>query len=340
MSITDIAAGRITQAAARGFGNRRVPPMAVRSGPKPAPFIINWKSGWISLAQLRGRLPELWRHITPDFRRLAGLLLQGITSLPRLPRPRVSLSRDAIVRALLRSAASKTFLRVIAYVGALCLLALPAAHFIRSAPTPVEAGPAAPAAEWMTVAKPFPAFSLLLPELGDSSTGYAMRRHVWGGRQDILTWEDMNGSAPHVMVEVYRPAGEATGFDSAAIEIAARLKNAEAATLKPAGVIDTKFGEMALVEFTIGAARQCLGFARAYTNPQLQILGWHCVSGSAPPTRDIAACALDRLTLLAAGSEPKVRELFARAELKRTFCGQRSHLMAPLPKLGPKQTGR
>ena len=194
----------------------------------------------------------------------------------------------------------------------------------------------------MTVAKPFPAFSLSLPELGDSSNGYAMRRHVWGGRQDILTWEEMNGIAPHVMVEVYRPAGEAAVFDSAAIEIAARLKNTESATMKPAGVIVTKFGDVALVEFTIGPARQCLGFARPYTDPQVQILGWHCVSGSAPPSRDIAACALDRLTLLAAGSEPKVRELFARAELKRTFCGQRSHLMAPLPKLGPSSrlTGR
>jgi hypothetical protein len=44
------------------------------------------------------------------------------------------------------------------------------------------------------------------------------------------------------------------------------------------------------------------------------------------------ACALDRLTLLAAGSEPKVGALFALAERNRTFCGQRDPILAATPK--------
>ena len=44
------------------------------------------------------------------------------------------------------------------------------------------------------------------------------------------------------------------------------------------------------------------------------------------------ACALDRLTLLSAGSEPKVGALFAQAELNRSFCGQRDPLLAATPK--------
>jgi hypothetical protein len=40
------------------------------------------------------------------------------------------------------------------------------------------------------------------------------------------------------------------------------------------------------------------------------------------------ACALDRLTLIAAGSEPKIGALFAQAELKRTFCGANNVFLA------------
>jgi hypothetical protein len=43
-------------------------------------------------------------------------------------------------------------------------------------------------------------------------------------------------------------------------------------------------------------------------------------------------CALDRLTLLSAGSEPKVGALFAEAELHRSFCGQRDPILAETPK--------
>jgi hypothetical protein len=44
--------------------------------------------------------------------------------------------------------------------------------------------------------------------------------------------------------------------------------------------------------------------------------------------RGMLACALDRLSLLSAGSEPKLGALFARAELKRTYCGQNSVFVA------------
>lgn len=44
------------------------------------------------------------------------------------------------------------------------------------------------------------------------------------------------------------------------------------------------------------------------------------------------ACALDRLTLLSAGSEPKVGALFAEAELHRSFCGEHDPIIAATPK--------
>jgi hypothetical protein len=53
----------------------------------------------------------------------------------------------------------------------------------------------------------------------------------------------------------------------------------------------------------------------------MQISGWFCQVGPAQIARSLVVCALDRLTLLTSGNDPKVAELFARAELKRGFCG-------------------
>ena len=78
--------------------------------------------------------------------------------------------------------------------------------------------------------------------------------------------------------------------------------------------------------------RKCLAFVRSYDDPRMQISGWFCQGSSELIERSTLACALDRLTLLAAGSEPKVGVLFAQAELNRSFCGQRNPLLAPTPK--------
>ena len=50
-----------------------------------------------------------------------------------------------------------------------------------------------------------------------------------------------------------------------------------------------------------------------------------------PVDRATLACALDRLTILSAGGDAKVAGLFARAELKRTFCGERNPILAATP---------
>jgi hypothetical protein len=56
--------------------------------------------------------------------------------------------------------------------------------------------------------------------------------------------------------------------------------------------------------------------------------------------RSSIACALDHLTLLSAGSDPDIAKLFAHAEQKRHFCGQRDPLLYATPKrldLTPKR---
>jgi hypothetical protein len=288
------------------------------------------------LRPLLAQLPGLLQKMTQALGRLPGQLLPSVKAVLRAATPNKARAPKDALRALGRSEAGAILLRLCAYAGALGVMALPAAYFVHSAPSLMAAEPA-PVTAWRQVAKPYAAFSVLMTELAERDHDYAMRRHIsGGGRQDILTWGELKGSTPHLMVEIYRPGAELTGFGSAEQEIAARLKRSGGSAVQYVGEMESKFGTASLVEFSLGEPlRQCLGFVRAYEDPKLQILGWHCTSGSTPVHRDVVACALDRLTLVAAGSEPKLRELFARAELKRNFCGQRSHLLAPTPKLGP-----
>lgn len=227
-----------------------------------------------------------------------------------------------------------TAVRFMAYVGGLTALSLVAAHMFQSTPmnTPITV---ADRSEWIEVERPFPAFALTIPEAAGQPESYAIRRHADGnGRKDILGLGEVDGVAPYLQVEIYRPGREMTRFESPEDTIAHG-----AAALGPVNVVQaggalaSKFGPLSVVSFQTskGAARHCLGFARAYDDPMLQLSGWFC-QGEQFVRESTLACALDRLTLLAAGSEPKVSALFAQAERNRSFCGQRDPLLAATPK--------
>ena len=57
----------------------------------------------------------------------------------------------------------------------------------------------------------------------------------------------------------------------------------------------------------------------------------YCKSRDELVDRAALACTLDRLTMLSAGGDTKLAGLFARAEIKRTFCGQRNPILAATP---------
>ena len=106
-------------------------------------------------------------------------------------------------------------------------------------------------------------------------------------------------------------------------------------TLALPNTIDTKFGEVAVEPFTDSApsgARQCLRFSRAFEAPRFELTGWFCSAGEDMVDRGMVACAIDRLSLVSAASDPRLGALFAHAELKRTFCGQQGVLFAATPK--------
>jgi hypothetical protein len=154
----------------------------------------------------------------------------------------------------------------------------------------------------------------------------------------VLSWGEPAGSSAYVMVEIYRPGSEGERFIDAPSEIAARIIDFHVADdVKPAGKVESKFGPVPLVDFATvqkGEPRRCLGFARAFDEPPMQIAGWYCSASTEVVDRAHVACALDRLTLVSAGSDPKLAEFFARAELKRNFCGQRNPILAATPRRG------
>jgi hypothetical protein len=135
------------------------------------------------------------------------------------------------------------------------------------------------------------------------------------------------------MVEIYRPAVASDRFLDASSEIATRIVDyAVTDDVKPVGQIDSKFGPVPLVDFAVAPQnheRRCLGFARPFNQPAMQIAGWYCSAGREVVDRATVTCLLDRLTLV--NGDAQLHEMFARAEVKRTFCGQRNPILAATP---------
>jgi hypothetical protein len=229
-----------------------------------------------------------------------------------------------------------TFVRLLAYMGGLAALAVAAASFF-AAPADIVAALGSASAQrpaWSTVERPYPAFELLMPELIGSTYNYAIQRRAKdGARKDMLRWGEPADAGPYIMVEIYRPAVAGDRFLDASSEIATRIVDyAVTDDVKSDGQIDSKFGPVALIDFAVapqGHERRCLGFARPFNQPAMQIAGWYCSAGHEVVDRAMVGCLLDRLTLV--NGDAKLAEMFARAEVKRTFCGQRNPILAATP---------
>jgi len=232
-----------------------------------------------------------------------------------------------------REELSATAVSLLAYVGGAAVLSMLAAHLIR-APAPHLGVPAVSPNPWSEIERPFPAFALSIPEAADSPTHYAIRRHVaGGGRKDILTLGQSDAPSPYLAVEIYRPGTEISRFPGPAATLAASAAALRPTDLRTDRPLASKFGLLNIVTFETAKApaRKCLGFVRTYDDPRLQLSGWFCRGGEFIQ-RSTLACALDHLTLLSAGREPKVGALFAGAELNRHFCAERNPILAATPK--------
>ncbi len=208
-----------------------------------------------------------------------------------------------------------TLARLLVYVGALALLAIVGIHLWDELP----AGDldTSAKASWSPATRSYPAFAVSQPELVGKTASYEILRHPQGGRKDILRWAGVD-EKPVAELEIYRSGGELTQSEPAIAEFADRMDPRGAHELEAAEVIDSKFGTVTLLRRAGTPA--CLVFMTHLDQPDFQISGWSCQGNTLPARRAAVGCILNRLTLLNAGNDPKLAELFARAELKRGSC--------------------
>jgi hypothetical protein len=218
-----------------------------------------------------------------------------------------------------------TVARIFAYVGTLALLAILGIHAWDQLQTGDTDEPAAKA-DWSVADRSYPAFAVSKQDQGEKSATYTVVRHPAGGRKDILRWAGVGILKPAAELEIYRPGGEFDGKTPPGADVFGLMTQASASggasELEAAGIVDSKFGTVALLR-PVGAsdgADACLGFTKRVDNPLLEIEGFSCQGDSVPAHRAAISCMLNRLTLLTAGNEPKLAELFAAAELKRGNC--------------------
>ena len=221
-----------------------------------------------------------------------------------------------------------TIARLFAYVGTLALIAILAVHFWDQLPQ-LAGDRAAFRPDWSVADRSQPAFALAAPDQADKSVTYTILRHPEGGRKDIFSWPGQGtGQVGRAIaeLEIYRLGDEAASAPLPSEDLALRMP--PGGELEAAGVVDSKFGTVALFRRTgFGAGSNtshgagCLGFFKGIDDPSLRISGWSCRGDNLPAQRSAVACMLDRLTLLSAGHEPGLAELFAKAELRRRNCG-------------------
>ena len=209
--------------------------------------------------------------------------------------------------------------RLVAYVGALALLAIAGIHLWDQLQLAEAIEPAA-LPDWSVASRAYPAFAVSQFDLPEKTKTYEIFRHPQGGRKDVFRWT-VQGEKPVAELEIYRPGAEFDQSDPAPWEIALRTLPEGGRELEAAGIIDSKLGPVTLFR-QAGAddAKACLGFIKRLDEPNLQISGWSCQGDGLPARRAAIGCVLSRLILLTAGNDPKLAELFARAELRRGSC--------------------
>jgi hypothetical protein len=208
--------------------------------------------------------------------------------------------------------------RLAAYVGSLALLAIVGLHLWDELSADLGVEPQARPG-WALATRSHPAFAVSQVDIPGKTETYDIFRHPEGGRKDVLRWAGL-GEKPTIDLEIYRAGSEIGPSDLT--EIAARMDPEGRRELEAAGVIDSKFGAVTLLRLagTADDAGSCLGFLKRLNEPHLRISGWSCQGDALPARRAAIGCILSRLILLTSGNEPKLAELFARAELRRASC--------------------
>ena len=218
-----------------------------------------------------------------------------------------------------------TMARLFAYAMTLALFAIGGLALWQQLPDATAMDPSGQAASskdvWSLADRSSRAFIVNHADPHNKTETYEIFRHPEGGRRDVFQWSDAD-KRPAAELEIYRPGRELSHTGPAIADIASRMDPGGVRELEAAGLIDSKFGPVTLLRLIGGtdSTRACLGFMKQVSDPDVRISGWSCQGGSLPARRAAISCMLNRLTLLSTGNDPKLAELFARAELRRGVC--------------------
>ena len=209
-----------------------------------------------------------------------------------------------------------TLARLLAYVGTLALLAMVGIHLWDQLPIDDASEPATKAGWSLAVARirRSPSASSIFPKKQRLTRSSGIR---WAAARTSFAGPGTD-EKPVAELEIYRPGAEFSQSGAGSPTSPREWDPSGARELEAAGVIDSKFGPVTLLRHPGGRPRACLGFLKRLDDPTLQISGWSCQGDVLPAQRAAIGCMLNRLILLTAGNDPKLAELFARAELRRT----------------------
>jgi hypothetical protein len=244
-------------------------------------------------------------------------------SIPASHHPRQPSRGPTGIHPALQSAADEftaVAARLLAYMGVLAFLVMGGISVFNHIEFDIGDAPIARTG-WGPASRPKPSFAVSQFDSSAKTEVYSVLRHAeGGGRKDVLRWLGAD-EKPLAELELYRPGTEATDAPAAA-DLARRINPAGTGDVAGEGLVDSKFGPVALVSAAEQAqdGQRCLGYLKTFDDAHLRLSGWSCQGDNLPARRAAIACTLNRLMLLTAGNEPNLQALFARAELKRTGC--------------------
>jgi hypothetical protein len=128
---------------------------------------------------------------------------------------------------------------LVAYVGALALLAILGMVLWDQIPAELAGEPAATPG-WSPASLSYPSFAVSQFDLAEKAATYEVLRHPEGSRKDILRWA-AQGETRVAELEIYRPSGEFDPSRRSATEFATQIGLKGVGELETAGVIDSKF---------------------------------------------------------------------------------------------------
>ena len=243
------------------------------------------------------------------------------------PRPPLTFGR---VFAFLRASIFLAIVGGTAVLGYDLIGPTPAASSV--APTP-DAHPA-----WIDVPRAAGAFTVTMQGLDPVQSNYLVRRHRdGGGRKDLMTFGAAGDKSAYVRIELYRPGteGDAIADPLDAVAALAGDSKIDAELSETPSRLKTKFGELSVIDMNIAGAdepRACVAVAGAWDDPNFGLVAWWCNAGPEMVPYGQLACLVDRLTLMSAGGDERLASFFAKAELKRNFCGMAGPIVAATPK--------